>query len=82
METIGNSLNDYVRRRTGKSTRLADAYIQKIFSNKGPVTIRDHSGTSQADLYLFHIIKRRLDIEHGLKFKYNESELKIELENK
>lgn len=54
-----NDLN----RRTGRTTRMADACIQELFK-QGYTVIRDHHGTRESHRMLFSIIEKRLKIEH------------------
>lgn len=52
-------------RRTGRTTRLCDVFIQKLFQNVGEeIQISDHYGTRSADEMLAHKIIRRLELEH------------------
>lgn len=55
--------NRYVR-ASGKTTRLADMYIQLLFTT-GAIEVRDYEGTGQSDRYLFDTILRRLKLEHS-----------------
>jgi len=50
-------------RKTGRTTRLADIYIQELF-NRGEIYVIDHHPTRQASKYLVDIILRRLEFEH------------------
>ena len=52
-------------RRTGRTTRIIDNAIQKLFED-GEITVRDHYGTRQADERVFFIIIDRLEREHGI----------------
>lgn len=54
----------YDKRRIGNSTRLADYYIQELFT-QGFVTIKDHFPKRQADVLLFKKVRMRLEIEHS-----------------
>lgn len=52
-------------RRTGRTTRLCDDFIQKLFQNVGKeIQICDYYGTRSADEMLAHKIIRRLELEH------------------
>lgn len=52
-------------RRTGRTTRLVDGYIQKLYRKLGEwVHIRDHGYTRQDDSLLERNILRRMEIEH------------------
>ena len=58
-------------RRTGKSTRLIDEYIQVLF-NDGVIEVRDHYLSREADNFLTSKIMRRLQSEHpGVNIKLN-----------
>ena len=50
-------------RHSGRTTRLADHFIQELFT-KGEVQVRDHWDEPRAHHYLVHIIVRRLEFEH------------------
>lgn len=52
-------------RRNGKTTRLADCYIQKLFEY-GEVIIKDHYPTNLASNRLMDIVLLRLKQEHNL----------------
>ena len=49
---------------TGRTTRLADQYIQDLFNN-GFVKIRDHVDKRTAHFMLFEIVLKRLQQEHS-----------------
>jgi len=61
---------NYLKRRSGRTTRQIDQYIQDLF-NTGFVIINDH-GDSEGDDYgtrnLIRIILERLKNEHHLDF--------------
>ena len=60
--------SDYSRRASGRTTRLADMYIQLLFST-GRISVNDHYDTRRMSRYLLDIIVRRLQIEHqGVRF--------------
>lgn len=50
-------------RRSGRTTKMADAYIQELF-DKGIVIIRDHFNNINAHEGLFYIVINRLKTEH------------------
>lgn len=50
-------------RQTGKTTRLADEYIQELFTT-GHIKIKDHMGMQDCHDRLFRIIHKRLRNEH------------------
>lgn len=68
----GKPYNDWsppALRRTGRTTRFADQYIQDLFSSetaniKGSIVVRDHHGSPEADKRLADIIMQRLHMEH------------------
>ena len=67
-------------RATGRTTRLADAFIQELFKT-GHIKIIDHYNSRDAHKRLFNIICRRLELEHGnqhhFQFKPQTFEIKI-----
>lgn len=69
-------------RASGKTTRLADFYIQELFTNKGtPVKIVDHSSGGEdhnANRHLCGIIINRLFGEHAYQpFEYDKDNTTI-----
>ena len=50
-------------RKTGRSTRLADEYIQSLFK-KRKIIVMDHYPSKEANMFLFRKILRRLEFEH------------------
>jgi hypothetical protein len=71
---------------TGRTTRLVDSYIQKMFDERGKyVEIRDHfmdGNSNQANQDLTQKIINRMEEEHSVKvsrkLSNNKYELKIE----
>ena len=62
---ILEQLSELSLRMTGRSTRLADSYIQQLYNNIGEwITIKDHYFTKRADSMLLNIICKRLSVEH------------------
>lgn len=62
---ILEQLSELSLRKTGRSTRLADSYIQQLYNNVGEwVTIKDHYISKTADSILLNIICKRLSLEH------------------
>lgn len=65
---------DPTDRRTGRTTRLADEYVQRLFKDRHVIVV-DHwhegkNGNHNEDRRLLDIICRRLKMEHhGLEFK-------------
>lgn len=58
--------NEELQRKTGRTTRLVDSYIQKLFTNQNTwITIKDHHNTNLAAVCLADKIVKRLEIEHG-----------------
>lgn len=51
-------------RKSGRTTRIVDEAIQKLFE-EGSVIIKDHYGSEAADRLALNILLRRLYIEHG-----------------
>jgi len=64
-------------RGTGRTTRLADAYIQELFT-KGEITVEDHH--IQGSFYLLYKIERRLESEHS-HVVFTKKGLNLKLEN-
>jgi len=56
-------------RQSGRTTRLADQYIQELFET-GSIEIRDHQGSQQSHNRLGRIIRNRLQREHPQVLKY------------
>ena len=57
--------SDYsVNRRSGRSTRLIDEYIQELFTT-GRVRVLDHHSSREAHNDLFVRVITRLKVEHG-----------------
>ena len=74
--TIYNSTTDLwdnedSNRATGRTTRLVDYYIQKLFNNPNEeIEIIDHYNIQQSNSHLTQMILRRLYEEHrGVKIK-------------
>lgn len=66
-------------RRSGRTTRMADAYIQELFE-KGVITVRDHHNDIDTHTYLFYLIIHRLGYEHRrLAFVTDKTKLQIAL---
>jgi hypothetical protein len=51
-------------RRTGRTTRLVDAYIQQLF-RKGEITFTDHHPSQRGRRMAFDTLVERLYAEHG-----------------
>ena len=56
---------DLAIRATGRTTRLVDEIIQKMYNNQGQwVDVADHYGTAQSHKMLLTKIRRRMENEH------------------
>lgn len=56
-----------MKNKSGRTTRLADKYIQQILSCPNhPVTITDHSNTTKGHLDLIRLIVNRVWAEHKI----------------
>jgi len=71
-------------RRTGRSTRLIDDYIQRLFT-RGYIQVYDHHFTEEARKDLFNRIAKRLELEHNSfyedkLFKFDKEYLSITFE--
>ena len=67
------------KRRTGRTTRLADRYIQQLFKD-GEITIVDHTDIDESSLNLLYIISQRLNREHpntNYTVSYNPYKIKL-----
>lgn len=53
-----------IHRQTGRTTRLADKYIQELFST-GAIRIRDHTDQEVCHSRLARIVHDRLNREHA-----------------
>ena len=65
-------------RRSGRTTRRADYIIQELYTI-GEATIRDHHNRIESHHRLANIVKRRLDMEHGGRYKFDPKTLKFTL---
>lgn len=60
-------------RQTGRTTRLIDYYVQKLFENwnmnggQGYIDIEDHYSTISSNKMLMEKIKNRIEREHHLE---------------
>lgn len=68
-------------KRSGRSTRLVDEYIQILFSNRGEyITILDHYDSRSAHWLLITRILQRMRIEHPReKLDLDKSKLRLKL---
>lgn len=64
-------LFEEIFRATGRSTRLADNYIQDFFTQPmgTKIYIHDHHGTREADNYLLGVVLKRIENEHRTKYR-------------
>jgi len=75
-EIIRNEIEGSLR-HSGRTTKLADYFIQQLFTN-GEVEVRDHWDQDSAHHYLTRIIVRRLEFEHlTTKFKVKGFNIKL-----
>lgn len=53
-------------RRAGRTTRLVDDLIQKLFNNPGEeIVVYDHFETRASHMNLLNMVKRRFQSEHA-----------------
>lgn len=53
-------------RKTGRTTRLIDGYVQSLFNNMGEfVTIKDHFDHPLAHMQLIDKLTKRIALEHS-----------------
>ncbi len=64
-------------RGSGRTTRLADSFIQELFTN-GQIEVKDHHESPHASQALIDVICGRLDYEH-CNIKYSVSGFAIKL---
>lgn len=63
--SVTKELSELCGRHTGRTTRLADDYIQKLFSKPNEwLEIIDHYDSPQSNQVLVNIILRRISLEH------------------
>ena len=66
IERLNLEIQDLVDRETGRTTRLVDEYIQKLYDNQGEwVSIIDHFPSKMADKQLLEKILQRVFYEHS-----------------
>ena len=74
------STTSFLDRISGRTTKLADAYIQLLYE-VGEVTVKDHYNSAQSSIMLRNIILNRLQMEHPgdrIEIQYsNERTLKL-----
>lgn len=76
---LQSSLDIVEIRRSGRTTRMADAYIQELFEKKA-IVVRDHYNDTMRHAFLFHLIIERLGREHGrIAFVTDRTKLQISL---
>lgn len=69
-------------RCTGRTTRLVDGYVQKLFENlkNSPdkwITIVDHTGIMSCSFDIINKIIRRLEFEHNIYCQVQGDKIKI-----
>ena len=72
IHNLKSQVIDLKYRDTGRTTRIVDEYIQKIYENKGEwVKIADHHYSAQANKMVADKVAARLKAEHSNdEFKY------------
>ena len=71
--------NTSTERRSGQTTRLIDAAIQKLFTT-GEAEVFDHySGGWESRVLIAKKMLKRLQLEHGNRFKFDHQTLKFTL---
>ncbi len=66
------------RRATGRSSRMAMAYLHQAWSNLGkPVVVSDHYGTREADLHCLLRIKSMVDQLRLKGFEFNQVDMTV-----
>lgn len=78
-EELMKKLDEHKHRATGRTTRLADYFIQELFKNPGVfITITDHSDNKQSNDILTNLIQSRLFNEHkNIRLQRQNNSLKI-----
>lgn len=66
------------KRRSGQTTRIIDHLIQELFTN-GEAVVFDHFDKLECRMRVADIMKRRLDMEHGGRYKFDPKTLKFTL---
>jgi hypothetical protein len=68
-------------RRSGRTTRAIDGYIQQLFTT-GKTIVYDHHSSGHARVNAYRIAKNRLLAEHHTgNMKFNDVTLTIEINN-
>lgn len=78
---IIKQISELSTRATGRSTRLIDEYIQKLFENRGQwIKIYDHYESKQAHNILANKIIKRIQNEHpGTVYDCNKKTCEIKI---
>lgn len=73
-------LNETKNRASGRTTRLVDEYVQKLFNNAGDwIKIHDHFGGRTGDDCIMHKIIDRMAREHNIKLDVNRQLMKARI---
>ena len=64
-------LQDINIRRTGRTTRLVNEYIERLFKEH-TIIVRDHYPTQLASKYMANMLKKRMEFEHRKKVRVEE----------
>ena len=71
------------KRRTGRSTKLADKYVDEIFRKNGHwVQINDHHPTEQMSKHLAGIVWNRFKNEHHIKLDVSDDRMSLRLDQR
>ncbi len=65
-------------RRSGRTTRIVDRLIQRLYTT-GEAVAYDHHNKMESHHRLAGLVKRRLDMEHGGRYKFDPKTLKFTL---
>ena len=63
-------------RRSGRTTRIVDKLIQQLYTT-GEAIARDHDNRAESHRRIATLMKRRLELEHGNRFKFDHQTLKF-----
>lgn len=80
IQTVDYINSEIAPRASGRTTRLADMYIQLLFTT-GRIIVTDHCSTERMNRYLTDIIIRRLKREHSVFFDVRGNVITVELRN-
>lgn len=65
-------------RRSGNTTRMTDAVIQKIFANESVKVVGEHNASLAEDVNAFDKVIRRLSYEHNLAHAVRQGWIQID----